>query len=163
MINLEYMPSQTLSPRPAILPVAGNIKFMLTISPRMLLSMTSPAAAVAAADHGVRAAIPLDLFPDGRNPTVVGTAADSPRLPHALFLTLLIFQQQNARRYYAARLCPNKQTPGRVRTAGGRATYREMCRHAFPRFRLPAHLLTPRPPAAAAAAVVECTHPRRAT
>ena len=111
MINLEYMPSQTLSPRPAILPVAGNIKFMLTISPRMLLSMTSPAAAVAAADHGVRAAIPLDLFPDGRNPTVVGTAADSPRLPHARFLPLLIFQQQDARGYYAARLAPPNTPP----------------------------------------------------
>ena len=129
--------------------------------------MTSPADAVAAAYRGVRVAMPLDLLPSGRNPIVFGTAADSPRLPHARFLPLLIFQQQNARRYYAARLYPTKQTPGRVRTAGGRATYREMYRHAFPRFRLPAHLLTPRPPAAAAvdaaAAVVECTQPRRAT
>ena len=30
---------------------------------------------------------------------------------------------------YAVRLCPTKQTPGKVHTAGGRATYREMCRH----------------------------------
>ena len=47
----------------------------------MLLSLTSPAAAVAAAYHGVLAAMPLDLLPDGRNRIVVGTAADSPRLP----------------------------------------------------------------------------------
>ena len=130
--------------------------------------MTSPAAAVAAACHGVRAAMPLDLIAIRTKPHRFGAAADSPRLPHARFLPLLIFQQQNARRYYAARLYPTKQTPGRVRTAGGRATYREMYRHAFHRFRLPAHLLTPRPPAAAAvdaaaAAVVECTQPRRAT
>ena len=58
----------------------------------MLLSMTSPAAAVVAADNGMRAAVALDLLPDGRNPIVVGTAADSPRLPHARFLPLLIFQ-----------------------------------------------------------------------
>ena len=60
---------------------AGNIKSLLTISPRMLLSLTSAAAAVAAAYHGVLAAMPLDLLPDGRNRIVVGTAADSPRLP----------------------------------------------------------------------------------
>ena len=40
--------------------------------------------------------------------------------------------------------------PGRVHTAGDRATYREMCRHVSPRFRLHPHLLSPRPPAAAA-------------
>ena len=44
---------------------------------------------------------------------------------------------------------PNN-APGRVHTAGGRAAYREMCRHVSPRFRLPPHLLSPRPPAAAA-------------
>ena len=103
---------------------------------KSVLPVTSPDAAVAAAYHGVRAAMPLDLLPSGRNPIVFGTAADSPRLPHARFLPPLIFQQQNARGYYAARLCPTKQTPGRVHTAGGRATYREMCRHVSPRFRL---------------------------
>ena len=50
-----------------------------------------PAPSVAAAYHGVRGAMPLDLLPDGRNLIVVGTAADSPRLPHARFLPLLIF------------------------------------------------------------------------
>ena len=74
-----------------------------------VLHVSSPAAAVAAAYHGVRAAMPLDLLPSGRNPIVFGTAADSPRLPHARFLPLLIFQQQNARGYYAARRCPTKQ------------------------------------------------------
>ena len=92
----------------------------------------------------------LDLLPPGRNHIVIGTAADSPRLPHARFLPLLIFQQQNTRGYYAARLCPTEQTPGKVHTAAGHATYREMCRHVSPRFRLHPHLLSPRPPAAAA-------------
>ena len=41
--------------------------------------MISPAAAVAAAAHGVRAAMPLDLLPSGRNAIVFGIAADSPR------------------------------------------------------------------------------------
>ena len=59
------------------------------------------AAAVAAACYGVRAAMPLDLMPYGRNPIVFGTAADSPRLSHARFVPLLIFQQQKARGYYA--------------------------------------------------------------
>ena len=129
--------------------------------------MASPAAAVAAACHGVRAAIPLDLMPSGRNPIVFGTAADSTRLPHARFLPLLFFRQQNARGYCVARLCPTKQTPGRVHTAGGRAAYRGMCRHISPRFRLHPHLLSPRLPAAAAvevaAAVTECTRSRRTT
>ena len=68
--------------------------------------MTSPAAAVAAACHGVRAAMPLDLVPSGQNPIAFGTAADSARLPHARFQPPLIFQQQNARSYYPARICP---------------------------------------------------------
>ena len=55
-------------------------------TPRPDPSVTSPAAAVAAARHGVRAAMPLDLLPSWRNPIVFGTAADSPRLPHARFL-----------------------------------------------------------------------------
>ena len=59
------------------------------------------------------------------------SAGDIPRLYHARFLPLLIFQHQDARGYYAVRLCPTKQTPGRVHTAGGRATYREMCRHLY--------------------------------
>ena len=75
--------------------------------------------------------MPFDLFPSGRNPIVFGTAAESPRLPHARFLLLLIFQQQNARGYYVTWLCRTKQTPGRVHTAAGRATHREMCRHVY--------------------------------
>ena len=75
--------------------------------------------------------MPLDLMPSGRNLIVFGTAADSPRLLHARFLPLLIFQQQITSGCYAARLYPTKQTPGRVHTAGGRATYREMCRHVY--------------------------------
>ena len=71
--------------------------------------MTSPAAAVAAAYHGVLAAMLLDLLPYGRNPIVFGTAADSPPLPHARFLPPLFFELQNARGYYAAWLCPTKQ------------------------------------------------------
>ena len=57
--------------------------------------------------------------------------------------------------------------PGRVHKAGGRAAYREMCRHASPRFRLVPQRLSPPLAAAAAvdaaAAVAECTRPRRAT
>ena len=53
--------------------------------------------------------MPLDMLPSGRNLIFFGTAADSPRLPHARFLPLLIFQQQNARGYYAAWLRPTKQ------------------------------------------------------
>ena len=75
----------------------------------MLLSLTSPVASVAAADHGLRAAMPLDLLPDGRNPIVVGTAPDSPRLSNVRFLPLLIFQQENPRGHYAAMRCPTKQ------------------------------------------------------
>ena len=127
--------------------------------------MTSPAAAVAAACHGVRATMPLDLIAIRTKPHRFWYCCRQPTITPRPFPATI--QQQNARRYYAARLYPTKQTPGRVRTAGCRATYREMYRHAFPRFRLPAHLLTPRPPAAAAvdaaAAVVECTQPRRAT
>ena len=63
--------------------------------------------------------MPLDLLPYGRNPIVFGTAADSPRLPHGHFLPPLIFQQQNARGYYAARLCPTKQ-PSRESAHGWR-------------------------------------------
>ena len=57
--------------------------------------------------------------------------------------------------------------PGRVHRAGGRAAYREMCRHVSPRFRLPLRLISPRLAAAAAiaaaAAAAEYTRPRRAT
>ena len=67
-----------------------------------VLHVSSPAAAVAAAYHGVRAAMPFDVLPDRRNPIVGDTATDSPRLSHTLFLPLLISQQQNARGYYAA-------------------------------------------------------------
>ena len=51
-------------------------------TPRSALSVTPPAAAVAAAYHGVRAAMPLDLLPPGRNPIVIlvllQTAPDYP-------------------------------------------------------------------------------------
>ena len=62
---------------------------------------------------------------------------------------------------------PRNNLPGRVHTAGGCATFREMCRHVSPRFLLHPRRLSPRPPAAAAvdaaAAAAECTRPRRAT
>ena len=48
-------------------------------TPISVLSVTSPAAAVAAAYHGVGAAMPFDLLPSGRNAIVFGIAADSPR------------------------------------------------------------------------------------
>ena len=73
-------------------------------TPRSALSVTSPAAAVAAAYHGARAAMPLNLLTYAQNPIVFGTAADSPRLPHATFVPPLIFQLQNARGYYACLL-----------------------------------------------------------
>ena len=61
---------------------------------------------------------------------------------------------------------PPNNPPGRVHTADGAAS-REMRRHISPRFRLPPHLVSPRPPAAAAvgaaAVVAEFTRPRRAT
>ena len=44
--------------------------------------VNSPAAIVAAAYHGVRAAMPLDLLPDETS-SLFDTAADSPRLPNA--------------------------------------------------------------------------------
>ena len=135
--------------------------------PRPDPSVTSPSAAVASACHGVRAAMPIDLMPSGRNLIVFGTAADGQRIPLACFMPLLILQQQNARIYYAARLCPTKQTSGTVYTIRVRATYYEMCSHVSPRFRLHPHLLSRPPPAAAAveaaAAVTECTQPLRAT
>ena len=60
-------------------------------------------------------------MPSGRNPIVFGTAADSPRLSHVRFLPPLIFQQQNARGYYAARIClPNKPQVGCTRLAAVR-------------------------------------------
>ena len=70
-------------------------------------------------DHGVRAVMPFDLLPDGRNPIVISTAADSTRFPHARFLPVLISQQQNARGYYAAWVCPTKQ-PSRFGVHGWR-------------------------------------------
>ena len=122
-IHLHEKPThQTCAPRPRY--VAGTEKDRQTKHPEPDPSETSPAAAVAAACHGVCAAMPLDLMPSGQNPIVYGTAAYRPRLSPARFLPLLIFQQQNARGHYAARLRPTKQTPGRVHTAGGRATYR---------------------------------------
>ena len=66
-------------------------------APRPDLSVTSSAAAVAAACHGVRTAMPLDLMPSGRNPIVFGTTADSPRLTHPRFLPPLIFPAECTR------------------------------------------------------------------
>ena len=104
--------------------------------------MSSPAAAVAAAYHGVRAAMPLDLLQYGRNPIVCGATADSRRLPHAGFLPPLIFQQYYARGYIMPRgFAPLHNRPGRVHTTGGRASSGEMCGYVSPRFRLPTHLL----------------------
>ena len=85
----------------------------------MLLSMTPPAAAVAAAYHGVRATMPLDYCRTDETPSFFGAAADSPRLPHARFLPPLIFQQQNACGYYSAPLYPTKQ-PSRQGAHGWR-------------------------------------------
>ena len=50
-------------------------------------------AAVAAADHRVRAAMPLELLRCGRNLIVFGTEIDSPRLTHAHFLPSVFFHQ----------------------------------------------------------------------
>lgn len=130
-------------PRPPILP-GQKKKNLLTKHPD-LISVASPAAAVAVACHGVRSAMPLDLIPSGRKPTVFSTAADSPRLSHARFLPPLIFQQQNAHGYCSARPCSTKQTPGRGHTAGGRVAYRRMCRYVSARFRLPPLQLSPQP------------------
>ena len=63
--------------------------------------------------------MPLDLLSYGRNPIDFGTAAYSPRLPHARFLPPLIFQQQNACGYYSAPLYPTKQ-PSRQGAHGWR-------------------------------------------
>ena len=66
-------------------------------------------------------------------------------------------------------VAPPNNPPGRVHTAGGGVTCREMCRHVSPRFRLHPHLhplSSPLPAAAAveaAAVVAECTRTRRAT
>ena len=66
--------------------------------------MGSPAAAVAASYHGVRAAMSLDLLPYGRNPIVIGTTSDSPQLPHTRFLPPLPAAERM--RPYAAQHCP---------------------------------------------------------
>ena len=65
---------------------------------------------------------------------------------------------------------PPNNPSGREHTAGGHGSYREMCRHVSPRFRLPPHLLSFQPPAAdavdgvgTAVAEQECTRPCRAT
>ena len=60
-------------------------------TPRSALSVTSPAAAVAAANHGARTAMPLDVLPYGRNPIVFGTAADSPTITPRPFASTVIF------------------------------------------------------------------------
>ena len=66
-------------------------------------------------------------------PIVIGTAADSPRLPHAHFLPPLISHQQNARGHMPRDFAPPILTVGCTRL-GGRPASREMCRHVFPRF-----------------------------
>ena len=92
-----------------------------------------------------------------------------PTITPRQFLVTAIFSSSRMHAAIMPRgFAPPTNPPGRMHTAGGRATYREVCRHVSPRFRLYQHLLSPRPPAAAAveadaAAVAECTQPRRAT
>ena len=73
--------------------------------------MTSPAAAVAAAYHGVRAAMPLDVLP-GRNPIVMWYCCKQPMINLRPFLPPLPAAEE--RGYYAARLCPTKPPPWEV-------------------------------------------------
>ena len=132
---------------------------------RFSLSMTSTAAAVAAAYHGVRAAMPFDLLPYGRNLIVIGTAADSPRLPHARFLPPLLAAA--CTRLYATRLAPPKNPPGKVHTAWRPCRFSRNVRTCSLVSGFSSHLLSPRlaaaAVAAAAVAVAECTRPHRAT
>ena len=119
--------------------------------------------------HGVRAAMPIDLLPSGRNPIVFGTAAGSPRLQYPTPVSCHCYFSSS--RMHAAIMprgfAPPNNPPGRVHTAGGRAAYREICRHVSTRFRLPPRLLSPRLAAAAAvpaaAAAAKCARPGRAT
>ena len=111
--------------------------------------MTSLSAVVAAAYHGVSAAMPLDLPPSGQNPIVFGDAADRPLQPHARFLPLPIFQEQDAR--------------GQMGTHDLATLQRLVkCAYVFPFVSgFSPHLLSSRLAAAAAAAtVVECRRPQ---
>ena len=96
--------------------------------------MTLPAVSVAAAYHGVRAAMPLDMLPYGRNPFVIGTSANSPRLPHARFLPPLIFQQQNARSYMPRGFASPNNPPGRAHTAWRPYGFSRNVKTSFPSF-----------------------------
>ena len=88
--------------------VAGPKNARADETPRSAISVISPTADVAPAYQGVRAATPLDLLPYRRDPIVLRSGEYSPRLPHTRFLSMLIFQQLNARGYYSAWLCPTK-------------------------------------------------------
>ena len=149
---------QTCPPRPAML--LDHTKAPADETPISTLSVTSSAAVFAAVNHGVRAAMPLDLLPCGRNPIVIDTAADSPRLPH--FFPLL--PAAECTRLYAARHCPN-YPHGRVHMACRPCDFWRKCANVFPLVsRFPSHLLSPRFAVAAVAttaAVAECTRPRR--
>ena len=166
MINLEYILSQTLSPRPEILSETSSC--MLTISPRTLLSVTSPAAAVAAADHGVRAAIPLDLLPDGRNPpllVLLQTAHDYPTPVHA---TANFPAAECTRLLWRVTLPHQTTLPVRCKRLAAARFIAKCAGNVCPHFHLFSRALSPpldaaTAVAAAAAAVAECTRPRRVT
>ena len=140
--------------------------------PRSALSVTSPAAAVAAAYHGVREAMPLDLLTYGRSLIVFFLfvyfwyCCRQPTTTPRPFPAIAFFQQQNARGVPRDFALPNNP-PGRVHTAGGRTAYRENVQTYFPSFPITPTSAFPRlaaaDAAAAAAVVAECTHLRRAT
>ena len=81
------------------------------------LPVTLPAA-VAAANHGARAAILLDLLPSGRNPIVFGTAPS--------------FPAKYSSRMRAAIVPRGFAPPNNGVRAGFHATYRQKCRHPSP-------------------------------
>ena len=96
------------------------------IMTRSAPSVTSPAAAFAAAYHGVRAAMPLDLLP-ARNPIVVWYCCRQPTITPRSFLPLL--PAAGSTQLLCRAIMPYQTTPlegctpnhprGRVHTAGG--------------------------------------------
>ena len=105
-------------PRPVMLPdrKAPAAELMIRSDP----SITSPAAAVAAAYHELRA-MPLDMLP-GRNTIVIRYCCGQPTITPRLFLPLLA--AAGSTRLVCRATLPY---PGRVHTAGGRAMSRGMC------------------------------------
>ena len=119
-MNPPLWPDLYPTPRPAMLPnheaPAGDIMN------RSAPSMTSPAAAVAAAYHGVRAAMPLDLLP-GRKPHGICYCCRQPTNTPRPFLPLL--PAAGSTRLLLRATLPYQIThDGRVHTAGGHATSR---------------------------------------